>query len=216
MYVYSDTKMSGRKRSWVWDFFEKSEDEKEVTCSICGAVLCYNSSTSSLSNHLTKIHNKNRENESAHSAEAFHSEISSDRPNKSKKKRLEGDTAVVTHERQEEISRAVARLISTNMLPLSIVSSDGFRDFMKVIEPGYKVPCVRSIHSRLKLLYKSVKDNICNELAEASSVSISVDEWSSRTLDSYISVEAQYFNSKYDLCTATLCNKQLEGINVNP
>ncbi|XP_017480504.1 PREDICTED: uncharacterized protein LOC108375202 isoform X2 [Rhagoletis zephyria] len=96
------------------------------------------------------------------------------------------------------------------MLPISFLSSEGFRDFMKLLEPGYKVPSQQSILSRLQLFYNDVREKIANDLAEVESASISVDEWTSRTQDCYLSVEAQYIDKNSELCKVTLCNEQLE------
>ncbi|XP_036342040.1 uncharacterized protein LOC118751343 [Rhagoletis pomonella] len=68
----------------------------------------------------------------------------------------------------------------------------------------------QSILSRLLLLYNDVREKISNDLTEVESASISVDEWTSRTQDCYLSVEAQYIDKQSELCKVTLCNEQLE------
>ncbi|XP_036329417.1 zinc finger BED domain-containing protein DAYSLEEPER-like [Rhagoletis pomonella] len=208
--------MSARKLSWVWSFFTKCSDGKQVTCSICGAVLSFHHSTSSLSTHLKQVHKKEPirgggitpdTNIDATSGECVETQASTSGGRKRKKHDTVHDC---TFERQELISRGVARLIASNMFPISFVSSEGFRDFMKLLEPGYKVPSQQSILSRLQLFYNDVREKIANDLAEVESASISVDEWTSRTQDCFLSVEAQYIDKNSELWKVTLCNEQIE------
>lgn len=62
-------------------------------------------------------------------------------PPRKKRKRNETAQNFCSPDRQESITQAIAKLISTSILPISVVSLEGFRDFMKVLEPAYKVPC---------------------------------------------------------------------------
>lgn len=55
-------------------------------------------------------------------------------------------------DREEAISQAIARLIASNMLPISIVETEGFCSFMKCLEPGYRVPWAKTIKARIDLL----------------------------------------------------------------
>ena len=45
------------KISWVWKYFQKS-DNNEVKCSLCGACLANNNTTSSMAYHLRSKHKK--------------------------------------------------------------------------------------------------------------------------------------------------------------
>ncbi|XP_017492548.1 PREDICTED: zinc finger BED domain-containing protein 1-like [Rhagoletis zephyria] len=204
--------MSLRKRSGAWNFFSNSEGGKEVKCTICGQNMACNNSTSSLATHLKAIHKRDKEQDLEMTTDVANSECAEPSPAKNvKRRRKNEDGETISNERQETISRAIARLIATNMLPISLVATPGFHEFMKVMEPAYKVPCEQSIHSRLQLLYNDVKDRVQTELSDASSVAITVDEWTSRTQNAYISVEAQYINSNHRLCHVTLCNEELPG-----
>lgn len=113
-------------------------------------------------------------------------------------------------ERQEAISQATAKLIACGMLPISLVSSDAFKEFMAVLEPDYKVPCAQTIKTRLQFLYAEVKKKIENLLSLISSVSLTIDEWSSRAQNSYLSVEAQFLDNEGDMRHVTLCNAEME------
>lgn len=110
-------------------------------------------------------------------------------PPRKKRKRNETTQDFCSSDRQESITQAIAKFISTSMLPLSLVSLQGFQDFMKVLEPAYKMPCEQTIRSRLQVLYNKIRSIIEQKLAVTSSVSLTTDEWCSRAKDRYISVE---------------------------
>ena len=59
--------------------------------------------------------------------------------------------------RAENINQALSHLIVMNMLPVSFVESDVFKNFMAVVEPGYNVPCKETVMKRIDLLYDITK-----------------------------------------------------------
>lgn len=89
-------------------------------------------------------------------------------------------------------------MVVSNQLPLSFIGSNGFRDFMKLVEPNYKVPCEATFKNRLMLVYDDVSSQIKAELNAALSVSFSTDGWTSRSEDSYITVNAHFINDKWE------------------
>lgn len=112
--------------------------------------------------------------------------------------------------RAEEITQALAKMISLDLLPLSFAQGDGFHHFMSVVEPGYKIPCTETVKKRIDLLYESTKKMIKNELALASSVSGVSDCWTSRAQDSYLTLSANYLDSKWEPKTVCLATKATE------
>lgn len=75
---------------------------------------------------------------------------------------------VLTQDRK----RALARMIATCQLPLSFAHSNGFIEFMKIVEPGYQVPYPQAIHSRLELAYEEIKQRISENITKTSFVAI--------------------------------------------
>lgn len=70
-------------------------------------------------------------------------------PKKKKRKRYEkfenkNDGRLCSRERNENINKPLAELIAVNQLPISFCSSEGFQNFMAVIEPNYK-PCKKKL-----------------------------------------------------------------------
>ncbi|KMQ85300.1 zinc finger bed domain-containing protein 1-like protein [Lasius niger] len=131
-------------------------------------------------------------------------------PPRKKRKRNETTQDFCSSDRQESITQAIAKFISTSILPLSIVSLEGFQNFMKVLEPTYKVPCEQTIRSRLQVLYNTTRSIIEKKLAVTSSISLTTDEWCSRAKDRYISVEVQTLDNDCCLQHFNLCTEALE------
>ncbi|XP_036142123.1 zinc finger BED domain-containing protein RICESLEEPER 3-like [Monomorium pharaonis] len=137
--------------------------------------------------------------------------LSESYPTPRKQRRLNDCSVSCSAQKQETITEAVTTLIATNQLPISVVSSAGFKNFMSIVEPGYRVSCEKTIVKRLEVLYDKVKAKVTEDLQEAKSVSLTVDEWSSRARESFLSVEAQYIDKNLHPKHVTLNNDSLDG-----
>lgn len=61
-------------------------------------------------------------------------------------------------------------MIAVNQLPLSFCSSNGFCNFMSVVEPNYKLCKEEEIKTRLKILSSNIEELINNNLQDAPSI----------------------------------------------
>ena len=128
--------------SHVWKFFTKAADKKSATCNLCSMTLQLHGGTSNLNNHLKFKHpseNKNTQTKETLKQVPLTSFLSS--PWK------------IGGSEQEKITQAIADMIVSEYVPLSIVSSKGFRNLMENVAPDYKVPCRKTIHSRIVRRY---------------------------------------------------------------
>lgn len=130
LFIYSQFIIMPRRKGWVWNFAKKSNDREEATCNICGAILCYRSSPSTMANHLKSMHQLNADNinESTDSVDLQLVEVDSAPSTPLNRKRQRNDSIRAipySAERQESISQGIARLISKT-LPISLVSTEGF------------------------------------------------------------------------------------------
>ncbi|XP_058799068.1 E3 SUMO-protein ligase ZBED1-like [Phymastichus coffea] len=215
--------MSNRMNSWVWNYATIADDKKSATCNLCNKSISYSNSPSAISNHLKSIHKRSpldisttepSENHDASSSSSLSASTLSFTESQEyhiprKRQRRNDGSGLCSAQRQEVITEATAKLIATNLLPISLVSTSGFRDFMDVLEPGYKVPCEKTILRRLECYFEEVKLKIKKDLSKAQKVSLTTDEWSSRAQNSYLSVEAQYLDENCKMHHATLCNEVL-------
>ncbi|XP_025201856.1 zinc finger BED domain-containing protein 1-like [Melanaphis sacchari] len=113
-------------------------------------------------------------------------------------------------DRCELINKALAKMIAVNQLPLSFCSSNGFHDFMSVVEPNYK-PCKEeAIKTRLKILSSNIEELIKNDLQDASSICCTTDCWTSISQESYITVTAHVIDSKWCAKSYTLTTHEMD------
>jgi zinc finger BED domain-containing protein 1 (E3 SUMO-protein ligase ZBED1) len=115
-----------------------------------------------------------------------------------------------SHHRQKAISTALVDLISQSSLPLRLVETDGFKNFMSILDPRYNIPSRRTITRALNNSLQSMKDSIKGELDTLKDMNIAdgnvhatTDLWSSRALEPII-VRLHYFNAKFQLQTRTV------------
>ena len=61
---------------------------------------------------------------------------------------------------------------------------------MQILEPNFRLPCIRTLLNRLALIYNVVADKIKSKFSAASVVALTSDCWFSRSQDSYVTVTA--------------------------
>ncbi|TRY58760.1 hypothetical protein DNTS_034590, partial [Danionella cerebrum] len=98
--------------------------------------------------------------------------------------------------RQQEIHNAIIKdLLIGCTLPLSIVGNEHFRHFLKVMDNKYTPIARKTITEKhIPLLVEHVKDSIKRKFETQSSVSITADIWSDRTMRSFFGVTAHGIN----------------------
>ncbi|KAK7896570.1 hypothetical protein WMY93_021895 [Mugilogobius chulae] len=97
------------------------------------------------------------------------------------------------HPRQKAITEAlILELIIACNLPLSLVENTHFRSFMSVVDQRYN-PVSRSVvNRRLNELAKEMDLTIKQKLDRASTVNVTVDIWTDRSMRGYLGVTAHF------------------------
>ena len=62
-------------------------------------------------------------------------------------------TPAIKKVNDELITKAIADMIVTDYVPLSIVEGEGFNRLMNIVAPGYKVPTRKTVRSRIQQRY---------------------------------------------------------------
>ncbi|KAL7882925.1 hypothetical protein SRHO_G00005830 [Serrasalmus rhombeus] len=181
--------MKRAKRSAVWDHFNIVNLGKEVKCSLCNAVLKYNSSTSSLSYHLNTVH-----------AAVLHGTSA---PGQPKIIATLGRRAC-DERRAEGITERICSMIERDLMPINTVDGAGFQDLIAFLEPGYNIPSRPSITSRLEARYEKKKSELKTKLATATAVALTTDCWTALTTKSYITVTCHYTDENWQLKSVVL------------
>ncbi|XP_029669926.1 zinc finger BED domain-containing protein 1-like [Formica exsecta] len=147
---------STRKRSSVWMYFDKKDDQHAL-CTICNFKVKHCGGTSNLQAHLTRSHgplcsgifnNKRIISESENEKVATPNDPSPKRKKFSlmnKFSRIDeafqkANSFAEGGSHSDKITAALMFTITKDKEPLAMVEREGFRHFMKVIVPLYRIP----------------------------------------------------------------------------
>jgi len=83
-------------------------------------------------------------------------------------------------------------MIAKDTLPISFVEWTGFKELMAYVEPGYVVPCAKTIEKRLQSVYEEAKKKIRAILGQTPTVALTTDCWTSGATETFICVSAHY------------------------
>lgn len=111
----------------------------------------------------------------------------------------------ISKSQKELIDRDVLELCIDSFQPFSIVEERSFRKLIKWI-PGYQLPSRKTLsNTNLTSLYNSTKEKIIPEIeADCETMCVTLDLWTSRKTESYISITGHYINRQFQLKTVLL------------
>lgn len=96
-------------------------------------------------------------------------------------------------------------MITTDLLPVSIIEDEGFLQLLKTIDPRYQPPSHRTIMKQLlPQLYENKKAVLMESLAQINWCSFTTDLWTSNNTMGYITMTCHYINSDWTLKSAVL------------
>lgn len=161
-----------------------------VQCKLCNVRLAYHRTTSLMINHLCIKHKeKIAETDNRQSCiTSFASSVSTRRCDAT---------------RAEKISQLITKMMTGDMLPLSFVEGEGFRELMAFVEPEYKLPSQRTTTTKMEKMYEESAVNLRADLQSADKVATNTDSWTALTTESYVTVTC-HFIQNWELKTAVL------------
>ncbi|XP_040854477.1 E3 SUMO-protein ligase ZBED1-like [Ochotona curzoniae] len=187
-----------RAKSKVWKYFGFDADAdgcilqwKKISCRICMAQIAYSGNTSNLSYHLEKNHPEEFcelvKSNTEQMRGAFATAFSKLKPDSSSQQPLpqDGPTASLarySHDspKQQELTAAVARLISEGLYPASIVDEPSFQLLLHTADPRYQLPSRKYFTTQaLPERYSAIREVILEEVARVSWCGICADMWHS-------------------------------------
>ena len=91
-------------------------------------------------------------------------------------------------------------MIIKDLRPISMVTGEGFQEFITYIEPEYCIPSATHFTHLIEQRYEAVKQKMREILQGcAVSVAITADVWTSTATDSYLTVTAHYLNEQWEI-----------------
>ena len=186
-------------KSTVWKefgFYKRGGELDKTTaiCKQCRAAIRYTGSTTNLSTHLKRRHNI------AQSPETVASSAAATPSRELRIPQFFQSPLANNSARAKSITDALSFFLCKGIQPYSITSNEGFKHLLEVLEPRYSIPDRKVFSDKLvPALYEKVKVDVVDSMSRAQRVSITVDGWTSRATDSYITVTAHYVNDEWDL-----------------
>ncbi|XP_064418954.1 zinc finger BED domain-containing protein 6-like [Latimeria chalumnae] len=99
------------------------------------------------------------------------------------------------HPRTQMVHMATAKLLAKCLLPYRLISTEGFQEFMEVLEPRYQVPSGRFFSQKaVPELYEFVSNQVRNALktSACNQIHITTDTWTSGQSIDYMIITAHW------------------------
>lgn len=116
------------------------------------------------------------------------------------------------HDRkQKSITDALVLFVADDLMPLSVVDSDRFRELLRTLDPRYTVPSRKHLSDNLlKDTCKDINDSVISKLRQAQNVCLTIDLWSNRQMRGFIGITA-HFILDWTMQSAMLACKRFKG-----
>lgn len=206
--------MSVNKKSFTWEYFEKSRTTDIATCLICKKEYRTCGNTSNLINHLKRSHQEIMTKEKDDKEDPNTSDSQSKRFKS--QPRLDNFVKVASYKncstRKKEIDEQVALMVATDLQPYSFVEDTGFRKLMNIMDPRYVVPSRKTIKNLLNgEIFDKTFNKLMEILSEVKYVSLTTDLWtSSANTESYCTITCHFiYKDKNE--SAVLDTSELQG-----
>ncbi|XP_034096188.1 zinc finger BED domain-containing protein 1-like [Gymnodraco acuticeps] len=167
------------KRSSVWDIFVRVDDE--VHCTMCDTKLKYRSSTTNMMYHI-----KNNHQGTASPTRGINKGSSSSMPN--------DGVSVAAH---TEVTELISRMIEKDMLPISLLRGDGFRELLAYTVHTYKMPSAEDIVRLIEGHFREKAEELRVQLGKVEKVSLTADFWTALPFQRYVTVSCSFITEDW-------------------
>ena len=194
-------------RSVYWTYFTKDDvDSETVICNLCHSRLSRKGgSTSSMANHLkhrhTSIDVRNTQ-ASGQSKSVQQTLLQSMSMSATPLKPLKKDHS-------ERLKRSLAWMCAVDIRPISIVESVGFRNYSRLLNPGFVLPTRKTVKNYVQKIYQEGHDALTKDVG-GSPVGLTTDLWTSNANEGYITVTAQYITPQWEQKTKVLATRAMK------
>jgi hypothetical protein len=83
----------------------------------------------------------------------------------------------------EDITRAIVKLVVEDYMPLRIVEGQGFRNLMSLLVPEYSVPSRNTIKAGIDHIYEDQKAKLIANSNKTDTVALATDTWTSNCMN---------------------------------
>jgi hypothetical protein len=111
----------------------------------------------------------------------------------------------ITKRRQKNLMQLLANFIIQDCQPFSIIESPSFIDLVHGLEPGFEIPCIKTMKKLIRDAYNwSMKQLLGMLVSEAETINFTTDMWTSRRNNGYIGVTVNWIDKNFSIHEAVL------------
>lgn len=153
--------------------------DDEVHCTMCDTKLKYRSSTTSMMYHIKNKHPDTMPNDGV---------------------------SVATH---AEVTELISRMIEKDLLPISVVNGDGFRELLAYTVHNYKMPSVSDVTRLIESHFHEKVEELLLHLGRVEKVALTADFWTALPFQRYITVSCSFITDDWQGRSAVLQTHKL-------
>ena len=178
-------------------------DKTVAVCKLCKAKVKHSRNTTNLKHHLETWHMNAMNSDSSDKQPAVVTE--SVRPTTSQARPSSNNKSFDSGTRAERITNMMVVYLLKDLLPISTVESVYFKALMNECESRYTVPPPEYfLRTKIPGLYQESKMVLTAEISLVEKVCITVEQWQSRSSQSYITLSAHYITGRYEIQSKVL------------
>uniref|UniRef100_A0A3P8TL70 BED-type domain-containing protein n=1 Tax=Amphiprion percula TaxID=161767 RepID=A0A3P8TL70_AMPPE len=155
--------------------------DDEVHCTMCDTKLKYRSSTTSMMYHIKNKHPDTIPNDGV---------------------------SLATH---AEVTELISRMIEKDMLPISMVNGDGFRELLAFTVHNYKMPSTGDITRIIEGHFHDKMEELVVQLGKVEKVALTADFWTALPVQRYITVSCSFITDDWQGRSAVLQTHRLSS-----
>nr|XP_046242979.1 E3 SUMO-protein ligase ZBED1-like [Scatophagus argus] len=153
--------------------------DDEVHCTMCDTKLKYRSSTTSMMYHIKNKHPDTMPNDGV---------------------------SLATH---AEVTELISRMIEKDMLPISMVSGEGFRELLAYTVHNYKMPSAGDITRLIESHFHEKTEELVGQLGKVEKVALTADFWTALPYQRYMTVFCSFITEDWQGRSAVLQTHKL-------
>jgi hypothetical protein len=112
--------------------------------------------------------------------------------------------------RMRELQCAVTKWVVLDSLPFNMMKGNGFKQFMKEVDPRFCIPNNKTIKNLIAKAYILQKKNLINLIKETcDTATITTDLWTARSKVGYIGVTCHWLTPDFELIDVLLAIEKM-------
>ncbi|XP_067216729.1 E3 SUMO-protein ligase ZBED1-like isoform X2 [Linepithema humile] len=206
--------LSIKQTSLAWKHYTKYNNTS-AKCCFCDKIIKHSGNTTNLMQHLSRKHEilvsqaKKRKcdfelfKESSKSIDETLQVFKRKKPQSNESRIDYAFSKIKSFEEggqtADRITLSIMYMIAVDKLPLSTVEAKGFKTLMKTTVPLYNIPSRKTITNIMESRYQIMKEQFKKKIKEAPSYTLTCDNWSDVSNQSYLGVTIHYLEADCEM-----------------